>query len=164
METKNIHQRILSVMRKVKAVTMEEKKSGMQYRFVSHSALTRAIQNELVEHGITILPSVVEHHMDGNLIEMLVELRLTNADKPEDFVCVRSIGHGVGKDDKIAGKAFTYAWKTALLKVFVLENSEEDTDEVQNSFEEYKPKKKEISQEAATEAGNDFKKKPKASL
>lgn len=55
----NIYQRINAIMDKVSYVQKENKKVNNQYTFVSHDAVTSAIQPFLVEFGVVAVPSVV---------------------------------------------------------------------------------------------------------
>ena len=54
--TLNILQRINAVMQELDYL-QKEKKSGMQYSFVSHDKVTGAIRPLLVKHGIACWPA-----------------------------------------------------------------------------------------------------------
>ena len=78
----------------------------------------------MVKHGITCLTSVYDHKQDGNRTEASVELLLTNADDPREYVTVKGFGYGCDAQDKGAGKAVSYAVKMLLLKTFMLETGD----------------------------------------
>lgn len=169
MEKKNVYQRVLAVMTEVTSILKEDKRVNGSYRYVSHDAVTKALHDPCVKHGLVIVPSVESYEMDTvesitkegkPKLEARMTMNLTvefiNADNPTDKYQIRSIGVGLDNSDKISGKAMSYAFKMALLKAFMLESTEEDNEV---SFAEYIPKKKEVTPEAAQEAGNDFKKK-----
>lgn len=136
MESLNLFQRINQVMKKVNYVQKEDKKVNGQYTFVSHDAVTRLLHGPCTEAGIAVMPSVVEYLQDGNRTTVWVEVTLVNIDKPTEMFSVKSIGYGIDAQDKGPGKAFSYAFKMCLLKLFMLESGEEDV-EIKNV--DYKP-------------------------
>jgi len=139
---KNIHQRINAIMADVEMVMKSDKKVNGQYSFVSHDAVTRALHKPCVKHGVVVVPTIVSAEHDGNRVEMIIEVDFINMDNPSEFITTRSIGYGIDSQDKGPGKAYSYAFKMALLKTFMLESGEED---VEVSFEKYsKGSKKDI--------------------
>ena len=123
--SKNIHQRIAAVMEAVGYVQKEAKKVNNQYRFVSHDAVTAAIQPELVKNGIVAVPTVTNHTQDGNRTAVDLRIDFVNVDKPEDKVSVEMFGYGVDPQDKGPGKAFSYAKKYAFLQLFCLSTGDD---------------------------------------
>jgi len=61
-------------------------------------------------------------------------MKLVNIDKPED--CVESSWRGFGMDtqDKAIGKAYSYAYKYGLLKLFALETGDDDIEKDQQDY------------------------------
>lgn len=125
MEQKNIYQRILAVMSDVAYIQKSDKKVNNQYSFVTHDEVSRVLHPKLVEHGIVVVPSVVNWRQDGNRTEADVEVAFVNADAPDDRVTVRALGFGIDPQDKGPGKAVSYATKYAMLKTFVLETGDD---------------------------------------
>ncbi len=123
--TPNIYQRINSVMREVSYVQKDPKKSGLQYSFASHDAVTAALRGPMVEHGIVYHPTNMSIIVNGNRVEMSLTLRFVNIDAPEDFIDVPTYGFGIDSQDKGVGKAFSYAVKYGLLKTFGLETGDD---------------------------------------
>lgn len=152
MESKNVYQRIVAVMNEVKMVVKEDKRVNNQYRFVSHDAVTKALHEPCVRHGLVIIPSIASFKQDGNRTEVVVSVTFTNADQPLDSFVTSSFGYGIDPQDKGPGKAYSYAFKMALLKTFMLESGEEDNEVAQI---EHKPDKEEFKA-----AGAGFRKKP----
>jgi len=121
----NIYQRIISVMKGVRYVQKEDRKVNNQYTFVSHDAVVAAIRPHLEEHGLAVIPTVLKSKQDGNRTVMMVRVTLVNSDNPEETVSTDSVGYGIDPQDKGPGKAYSYAYKNALLKLFVLETGDD---------------------------------------
>lgn len=121
----NIYQRIQKVMADVAYVQKETKQVNNQYRFVSHDAVTALLHPKLVEHGIVMVPTVVDYSQDGNRTTATMDVSFVNVDEPEDRVSIQCFGYGIDQQDKGPGKAISYATKYALLKLFVLETGDD---------------------------------------
>jgi len=132
---RNIHQRILAVYEEVTSVQKEDKKVNNQYTFVSHDAVVKGLRGSLVKNRIVVEVSTESCTQDGNRTEVSLNIKFVNADTPTDLVEVKSCGHGIDPQDKGVGKAVSYAFKTALLKNFLLESCDEDNEK---SHIEYK--------------------------
>jgi len=127
----NIHEKILAITKDIGNVPMEDKKVNNQYRFVSHQAVTDALRPLLIKHKATSIPTVIKHQKEGNTTILTVEITLTNVEKINEYFTVRSVGYGVDNEDKGTGKAFSYAVKTAYLKLFNLSTGDEDNERYQ---------------------------------
>ncbi len=125
MEKLNIYQRINAVMKEVSYVQKDPKKSGLQYSFASHDAVTAALRGPMVEHGIVYHPTSMAVIVNGNRVEMSLIIRFVNVEEPTDFIDVPTYGFGIDSQDKGVGKAFSYAVKYGLLKTFGLETGDD---------------------------------------
>lgn len=146
----NIFQRISGVMSELKYIQKGSAKVNGQYSFVSHDQVTSALHVYLVKYGIVCIPTVAEIIQDGNCTRVKLNVSFVNIDNPSDNFSVQFPGYGIdgggtSKDgraipvgDKGPGKAISYAFKYACLKVFCLETGE-DTDNEAESF--YEPPK-----------------------
>lgn len=105
--------------------------NGANFRAVSESAILDAISPVLNEKGIYYTVSVKESHLDikelltakGSKYIFVATVVLTvNFYDSDGFrsACTESVGMGIDDGDKAMGKAYTYAVKYALLKVFRL--------------------------------------------
>lgn len=138
-DKKNIHQRILAVMAEIDYVKKESKKVNNQYTFVSHDAVTALLHPQFVKHGIVVAPSVTLWQADGNRVIAELQVEFINADAPDDRISIMALGYGIDPQDKGPGKAVSYAYKYALLKMFALETGDDpERDDV-----DYKSGKKE---------------------
>lgn len=136
-ETKNIHQRIHEAMGKVDYVRKSDK-SAMQYKFVSHDAVTGVVRPALHEAGVVYFPQNLRVKQEGNRTEALFDVRFANVDNPTDCIDVPTFGYGIDNQDKGPGKAISYGVKYALLKTLGLETG--DDPERDNIDHEEKPK------------------------
>ena len=124
-KVKNIHQRILAVMAEVDYVAKGDRKVNNQYTFVGHDAVTARLHPMFVKHGIAVVPTVTSTNQDGNRTEICLSTTFINADDPKDTVHVGMVGYGIDPQDKGPGKAISYAYKYALLKLFALETGDD---------------------------------------
>ena len=132
--TLNILQRINAVMQELDYL-QKEKKSGMQYSFVSHDKVTGAIRPLLVKHGIACWPAAMEVKQEGNRTQLQCKVIFASIDDPADCIEVESIGYGIDGQDKGPGKAISYAVKYAWLKTFALETGDDPDNDQHVKFE-----------------------------
>lgn len=152
----NVYERIQGVMSELDFIKKGDKKVNGQYSFVGHDQVAGAVHPLLVKWGLVVIPTIVTRVQDGNRTELDISIDVVNVNKPDDRICgIKSTGYGIGNDDKGPGKAYSYAFKMLMLKLFVLESGEEDNE---MSFEEYKPKTKKEppTKETTSELGKGF--------
>lgn len=122
----NIHQRMQAVMKAVRGVAKSQTNTHGNYKYAGHEALTDALRDEYVKHGIQRTANIVEHRRDGGLLQLLVEVSWINVDSPTDRYSVRMLGESpaVTKSGAAspvqAGIALSYAVKNAEFKAFAL--------------------------------------------
>lgn len=135
-ELLNIYQRMNRVMAEVKYIRKKDKAAkGLPYTYVTHDAVTGALHEPFVKHGIVTTTQVLKKAKDGNRTEVEVLVSFINIDNPEDRVEVESFGYGIDSQDKGPGKAISYATKMAYLKCFMLETGEDP----EKDNEDHKP-------------------------
>lgn len=144
---KNVYQRIQAIMSELSYIQKEEKTVNGQYRYASHDRVTAALHPLLVKHGLVILPTVEEIVQDGNRTQVKLLVSFINVDDKADSFTVRHVGYGIdgggtNKDgrpipvgDKGPGKAISYAFKYACLKVFCLETGDDPDSDASASYE-----------------------------
>lgn len=132
--TLNILQRINAVMQELDYL-QKEKKSGMQYSFVSHDKVTGAIRSLLVKHGIVCWPTDYNIKQEGNRTQLQCKVIYANVDDRADSITVDSFGYGIDAQDKGPGKAISYAMKYAHLKTFSLETGDDPDQDQHVKFE-----------------------------
>lgn len=130
----NIHQRINAVQREVSYVQKDA--TVERYRAVSHDQVVSVARASMVKHGVLVIPD----QREGGIAETFSTksggrmalysggyvIRFVNVDDPTDAIEVHINAHALDNGDKAPGKAVTYATKTALLKVLMLETGEQE--------------------------------------
>ena len=136
-ETSNIWQRISAVMSVVGFIEpdKEVKIGGGGYGYISHDMVANKLRRAFMLYGLAIHPTVINHEKDGNRTELTVRVTVVNIDDPQETVETEAIGYGVDQSDKGPGKAYSYAVKYALMKLFMLNSA----DDIENSDIEHEP-------------------------
>lgn len=134
MSDKNIYQRLAEVMRAVTYVQKDRKVDT--YMAVTYDQVVAACRAELVKAGVLVYPEQtasdmlikrdVKADVKMHLYSGTYNVHFVNVDKPDDRVTVVINAHANDNGDKAPGKCATYATKTAMLKVLLLETGEND--------------------------------------
>lgn len=123
----NIYQRLHAIMQDIVYIKKEDKKVNNQYTFVSHDAVTAKIAESFIKHRVFGIPTYKNIKVNGNRTECELDYKFINIDKPDDFIHIEcaGFGHGIDNQDKGPGKAMSYAFKYAMLKVFGIETGDD---------------------------------------
>jgi len=124
-----IYTKLIAIMAEVPRVE-KRPASGLPYPFVSHDDVTMILGPLLIKHKVVVLPSVIDRSWNGNRCSLSVRLTFVDAEHPGNNCTIESVGDGQGNTDKEAGKAYSYAVKMALLKVFFMHTGERDNETV----------------------------------
>lgn len=131
----NVSQRIWNAQKEVTYI-QKEKKAGMNYSIVSHDAVTAKVAPVLHNWGINYYPcDVVCQPFNGNCMNMTCNVRFESIDDRSDFMLVGSMGQGIDKGDKAAGKALSYATKYALLKIMSMATGDDPDLDQDSTYE-----------------------------
>lgn len=138
-KTSNIYQRILAIMDDLDYIQKGSAKVNGMYRFVSHDQVTAAIHPLLVKHRLVIIPTVenFSQEIDSKGLAkttLWIEVCIINVDNPQESISIKSVGQGVDSSDKGIGKAYSYAYKYALLKAFNLETGDDPDNDAKTVF------------------------------
>ena len=126
---------------------------GNNFRAISESAILEAINPILIEEHWFYVIEVCEHHLEikeaigtkGRKLQFIATVRvmLRFINDEGNSITTEAVGMGIDDNDKAMGKAYTYAVKYALLKVFRLRYG--DDPDFKASEPLYLDKSKEIS-------------------
>lgn len=137
----NLDEKILNIMDAVRYIQKDGKVDfgSTKYKYASESKITSVIREQLIQQKVTIMPlRIVEYKKNGNLTEVVIEYKITNAEDTNDFQIVPAIGHGADSQDKGAGKAQTNAYKYMLLRTFAISTGDDpdqiSSDELTDQF------------------------------
>ncbi len=129
--------------------------NGNNFRAISEKAILNVLNPILDKHGIFYTVRVDDQHLEikeaygakGKKLQFIATVKVSLYFEDENFsfgFCTQSVGMGIDDNDKAMGKAYTYAIKYALLKLFRLEFGD-DTDFKASTplITEYRGEKKE---------------------
>lgn len=134
MSELNIYQRLNEVRKKVGYLQKDASVQG--YKAITHDAVTSAVREPFIKHGIMVMPSqtisTVEDAGETKNGTPIIryggwyEVSFVNIDNPEDKFTCKVEAHAMDQGDKAPGKAMSYAVKYALLKVLSIETGESE--------------------------------------
>jgi hypothetical protein len=137
----NIYQRINEARKKVSYARKDKVVQGQGYMAVTHDAVTAILRNQLIEHGIVIIPNLTDSSVEcigqtqkgAPIIRYAAKYAIdfVNVDDPADRFTINNEAHANDHGDKAPGKATSYATKYAMLKVFSIETGEDDEGRVE---------------------------------
>ena len=142
----NVYQRVNEVRKAVDYLIKDKKVES--YMAVTHDAVTAAVREHFVKHGVMIVPAQVVQSavvLTGTMtsrstpfirFEVRYRFEVVNVDDPQDKFSIEIEAHALDHGDKAPGKALSYAKKYAMLKLLEIETGEED----EGRQEQHKPK------------------------
>ena len=145
-QVKSIYQRMIDVQKRVTTIIKNEvvkmSDNDRGYKAVSHDDVAAALHLPLAEAGIVLLPDVVNKVFSEFEVEKKnnygtykqrwyradvdIVVKWINADKPDEFIESRGSAFALDTSDKCFAKAYSLALKIVLLKVHLLESSDEE--------------------------------------
>ncbi len=134
---KTIYQRMAGVMRDVRGVGKHSRNPQGNYSYAGHEAVTEALRDAYVKHGIVRTASVIRTEvLENGLLLLTVQVSWICDDHPTSRLVVEMPGlqSSVKKDGGMApvqvGMALSYAVKNAEFKCFALTGDDTpDTEE-----------------------------------
>jgi len=162
MATKNLYQKMASIMKEVDTVFKGASISmgnGRSYSAVNHDDVARLLHKPLAAEGIITKVSVEKVEISSRektnkygdtaleyRADVWVEVTFINADNPSEREICKSFAYAFDSGDKAVGKAESMAVKYVFLKNFVLESTDnEESREHENNFKA--PPKKSLVEE-----------------
>ena len=167
MESQNKQITVGSFNEVIKAVQADKRlipdllkaENGNNFRAVSESAILDVINPILIEHEwfyeIRVRKSDLQIReafgSKGKKLQFIATIEVAvvfhNCLFPEEMVGTESVGMGIDDNDKAMGKAYTYAVKYALLKLFRLRFGDDPDYEASKPLHVEKPKEEKIKPE-----------------
>ena len=131
-----IYQALNAVMRDVQAVRKGERNTHGGFNFRGIDAVTNAVGPALREHGVIVVPNVLDAQYDvvhvGQKQTVMSRVVLRIEWKwcgPEgDFITCVTQGEAFDSGDKATAKAHSVAFRTAMLQTLCLPTDEKDPD------------------------------------
>lgn len=133
----NIFQRLNEVRKAVAYLQKDKQVQGKGYMAITHDAVTAAVREHLITHGVMLIPSLVRSAMINTgtttakgipfmRYDATYKLSFVNCDEPTDRVEMEIEAHALDDGDKAPGKAMSYATKYAYLKLLSIETGENE--------------------------------------
>lgn len=124
----NIFQKLNAVQREVRGVGKNSYNQHQRYNYAGHEAVTEALRDAYVKHGIIRTATVVDSELDEKACyRATVDVSWVNIESPEDRHTVRMVGLAPSTSSKgpqaaatQSGVALSYAVKLAEFKVLAL--------------------------------------------
>ena len=135
MAKKPLALKMARVMAEVRHVPKNGHNAFHKYTYIMESDLLDRLRGKLAEQGVVIFPSIREHTsqitQDGrgksqNLATVTLDVTFIDGDSGDEFT-TSWVGQGVDAGDKAYYKAYTGAFKYALLKTFLVTAEEDAT-------------------------------------
>lgn len=153
--------------------------NGNNFRAISESAILEVISPILEENNIYYEVEVKESHLDireaygskGKKLQFIATITIKLSfynywqdDGYKDALAItEAVGMGIDDNDKAMGKAYTYAIKYALLKLFRLRYGDDPDSEVSKPLHTEKPKEEKESKKVTPKEEKPVKKLQKPS-
>ena len=137
--SKKIYAALLAAKKAVDPYLIKDTQVQNKYKAVSHDYVSAKCRDILTNEGIIVIPSVVESKTHFT-VRNGKEYNLSETTYAFEFICAEdgssvtasSVGQGEDQGDKGPGKAFSYAFKNVLLKVFMIETGVNDESRVES--------------------------------
>ncbi|OBG32381.1 ERF family protein [Mycolicibacter heraklionensis] len=131
-----IHEALAKVMADVGAVKKSDQNTQSGYNFRGIDAVTKAVYPALCEHGVIVLPKVLDYQygtvvVGRNRTEMShvrLTVEFTWVGPEGDSLSTVAAGEAFDSGDKATAKAHSVAFRTALLQTLCLPTDEPDPD------------------------------------
>lgn len=126
MISMNIYQRINAVMKDVRGVGKHQRNQHANYNYAGHEAVTDALRDSFVKHGIVRVASVTDCKEESGVVTVMVEVSYLSTDDPMSRVVVNmpALQPSQTKSGQVTaqqvGQAVSYAVKNVEFKLFAL--------------------------------------------
>lgn len=143
----NIYEKLNEVRKSVAYIKKDSTVGYGQnsYKAVSHDAVTTLTREHFITQGIVIVPMQKEKgiSIDGTTksggtkirFEAMYDIKFVNMEDSHDSLTVTVEAHAEDNGDKAPGKALSYATKSAMLKVLMIETGEDDEEGIKNTID-----------------------------
>ena len=147
-ETQNIYAKIRAVMKSIGAITKNRKNAQQGYAFRGIDDVYNALQPALVEHGLVIIPKMLERVCEekesrngGTLFYVTIkaEFHFMSVDDSSGII-VTTFGEAMDSGDKATNKAMSAAYKYAAFQTFCIPTEgDNDADATTHTVASSKP-------------------------
>jgi hypothetical protein len=133
----NIYQRLNEARRRIayiqKDAVVSTGAGSKGYKAVTHDQVVALTRVAFIDLGVMVIPTLIECDMEQplegtkqRLFSSIFSVGFFNEDSPEDHITINLPAQAMDSGDKAPGKAASYAVKTAILKMLMIETGESD--------------------------------------
>lgn len=131
-----VHEAVLAVMNSVPVVRKEDRNAAQNFSFRGIDAVINAVGPALREHGVIVVPSVINHESKQVLVgrnqtpmnSVLILVKYWFYGPMGDSFDATVVGEAMDAGDKAFSKAMSVAFRTVLLQTLALPTDERDPD------------------------------------
>ena len=136
--------KLINARKSIKPVLKDANVAG-EYMAVTHDAVTRACRDAMNEQGLLLYANTIKHNITKlgttesgfDIIRFEAEYLFSLTDSElaieSDELTFMVVAHALDTGDKAPGKAESYAYKRAMLKLFMIETGENDEERLEKS-------------------------------
>ncbi len=114
-----IHKKLNAIMADIGTLKKDKRNEHFKYKYLSEEAIKKAVQPQLVKHGVNFQVEITDVRHEGNKTTLLMTYRFVDIDTGEMFEGTFA-GEGVDNQDKGTWKALTGAIKYILTTSFLV--------------------------------------------
>lgn len=118
-KTPGIHKKLNAIMADIGTLKKDKRNEHFKYEYLSEEAIKKAVQPQLVKHGVNFQVEITEVRHEGNKTTLLMTYRFVDIDTGEALEGTFA-GEGVDNQDKGTWKALTGAIKYILTTSFLV--------------------------------------------
>lgn len=107
-------------MADIAGIQKKGKNSHQKYNYIAVDDVINAFRSAFIKHKVSFHSTIKSWTQLGTALLIEVEMKILNAENPEECEVYTQIGLSVRLDDTSVGKALAYAVKNGLLKVFLI--------------------------------------------
>ena len=116
----NLQQKKLKVMSEIAGIAKKGKNNHQKYNYIAVDDVINAFRSAFIKTKVSFYSTIKKWEQIGTAFLIEVEMKIINADNPEEFETYIQVGLSTRLDDTSVGKALAYAVKNGLLKVFLI--------------------------------------------
>ena len=116
----NLQQKKLKIMTEIAGIQKKGKNNHQHYSYIAVDDVINAFRAAFIKTKVSFYCNIKKWEQLGTAFLIEVEMKIINADTPDEFETYIQVGLSTRLDDTSVGKALAYAVKNGLLKVFLI--------------------------------------------
>lgn len=123
----NIYEKLLAARQEIEYLQKDGRVEfgSTKYKAITDEKVMTTVRPVLDKYKVVMTIESINMTRSGTLTECVITWRFTDAEQPDNYICVQSAGQGADTQDKGAGKAMTYSRKYAILNTLLIPTGED---------------------------------------